>query len=168
MKMGYSLINTTLCMAICEQIGHEKYNANLYLFVCGFLRNKGFDNLAKHFEQQHEEETGHSLEFFNLLTDLGAPIIIPEIDAVDMKFNSIIDIAQAYVDREILTTESIDEIKKMAVSENNSIVEEKMREMITKQQNEYKEATTFFDNAELCGSDWYKVKQWNDSIDVED
>ena len=166
--MGYSLISETLRSAICEQIGHEKYNANLYLFICGFLRNKGFDNLSKHFEQQHEEETGHSLEFFNLLTDVGASIVIPEIDAIDIKFNSIVDIAQAYVDREILTTTSIDEIKKMAISEDNPVVEEKMREMITKQQNEYEEATTFFDNAELCGSDWWRVKVWNDSTEIED
>jgi ferritin len=166
--MGYSLISMTLCSAICEQIGHEKYNANLYLFICGFLRNKGFDNLSKHFEQQHEEETGHSLEFFNLLTDLGAPIMIPEIDAIDIKFNSIVDIAQAYVDREILTTTSIEELKQMAISEKNSVVEEMMREMIKIQQAEYQESTTFFDNAELCGSDWYKVKVWNDSTEIED
>jgi len=166
--MGYSLISTALCSAICEQVGHEKYNANLYLFICGFLRNKGFDNLSKHFEQQHEEETGHSLKFFNLLTDLGADIIIPEIDAVDIKFNSITDIAQAYIDREILTTQSIEELKQMAISEKNSVVEEMMRDMIKLQQAEYEEATTFFDNAELCGSDWWKVKVWNDSTEVED
>jgi hypothetical protein len=56
----------------------------------------------------------------------------------------------------------------MAISEDNPVVEEKMREMITKQQNEYEEATTFFDNAELCGSDWWRVKVWNDSTEIED
>ena len=64
-----SLIGEDLRTAICEQIGHEIYNANLYLFICGFLRNKGLDNLAKHFEGQHGEETEHAKEFFNLLTN---------------------------------------------------------------------------------------------------
>jgi len=44
------------------------------------------------------------------------------------------------------------------------VVEQKMREMIAKQQKEYAEATTFLDNAMLCGDDWWKAKVWNDSI----
>ena len=54
-----TLINESLRNALNEQIGHEFYNANLYLYMCAFLRNKGLDNLAKHFEGQHQEETGH-------------------------------------------------------------------------------------------------------------
>lgn len=159
-----SLMNDSLRDAICEQISHEKYNANLYLCICGLLRNKGFDNLAKHFLEQHEEETEHSLEFFNLLTDLNTYVYIPEIDEIKVSFESIIGIASAYLDREILTTNSIDEIKKLAIQDNSPVVEEKMREMITKQQKEYEEAATFQDNAILCGDDWWKVKIWNDSL----
>jgi ferritin len=159
-----SLMNDSLKDAICEQIGHEKYNANLYLYICGFLKNKGLDNISKHFLEQHEEETGHSLEFFNLLTDLNTDIYIPEIAEIKMPFDSIIGIASAYLDREILTTNSIDEIKRLAIQGNNPVVEEKMREMISKQQKEYEEATSFQDNALLCGDDWWKVKVWNDSL----
>lgn len=159
-----TLISDSLKSALCEQIAHEKYNANLYLYMCGFLKNKGFDGLAKHFFEQHDEETGHSLEFFNLLTDLNADIIIPEIDGINIPFNTIVEFAQAYLSREELTTRSIDEIKKLAIIDNNPVVEEKCREMITKQQKEYEEATTFLDNATLCGEDWYRVKVWSDSI----
>jgi ferritin len=159
-----TLISDSLKAALCEQIGHEKYNANLYLYMCGFLKSKGFDGLAKHFFEQHEEETGHSIEFFNLLTDLNADVIIPEIDGISTPFNTIVEFAQAYLNREMLTTSSIDEIKKLAILDNNPVVEEKCREMITKQQKEYEEATTFLDNATLCGEDWWKVKVWSDSI----
>jgi ferritin len=159
------LISDTLRDAICEQIGHEKYNANLYLHICGFLRQKGFDNLAKHFLSQHEEETGHSIEFFNLLTDLNAEIYIPQIDGIiGTNYASITTIAEFYLNREILTTRSIDEIKRLAIQDNNPVVEEKMREMIVKQQNEYEEASTFADNASLCGDDWWKVMVWDKSI----
>jgi ferritin len=158
------LINDSLKSALCEQIGHEKYNANLYLYMCGFLKSKGLDGLAKHFFEQHNEETGHSIEFFNLLTDLNADIRIPEIDEINMPFNTIVEFAEAYLEREKLTTTSIDEIKKLAIQDNNPVVEEKCREMIAKQQKEYEEATTFLDNATLCGEDWYRVKVWSDSI----
>jgi bacterioferritin B len=159
-----SLMNESLKAALCEQIGHEFYNANLYMFVCAFLRNKGLDNLAKHFEGQHEEETGHGKEFLSLLTDLNTDVFIPEIDEVNMQFISIVGLAQIYLDREVLTTTSIGELLKLAIQDNNFVVEQKMREMIAKQQKEYAEATTFLDNAMLCGDDWWKAKVWNDSI----
>jgi ferritin len=159
-----TLINDSLRNAINEQTGHEFYNANLYMFICAFLRNKGLDNLAKHFEGQHGEEISHGKEFISLLTDLNADVFIPEINEVNTLFISIVGIAQLYLDREILTTTSLGEILKLAIQDNNYVVEQKMREMIAKQQHEYAEATTFLDNAELCGEDWWKVKIWNDSV----
>jgi len=65
------LISNILRDAVCEQIGHEIYNGNLYACMAAFLKNKGLDNLAKLFEKQREEEYEHSKEFIDLLTDLG-------------------------------------------------------------------------------------------------
>lgn len=158
-----ALISENLANAICEQIGFEKYNSHLYLYICGYLKNKGLDNIAKHFEGQHKEEFEHSLMFFNLLTDLNADVFVPEVDEVSMPFNTILDIAKVYLDREISTTSSINELKKLAMSEDNPVVEEKMRDMIRIQQNEYEEATTFMDKATLL-SEWWQVAIWNESI----
>jgi len=155
-----SLIGESLRDALCEQIGHEKYNANLYLYICGFLRDRGLDNLSKHFLQQHEEETEHSLEFFNLLTDLNVSVYIPEIDRISIDFASIVELANAYLEREKLTTNSINEILKLAIQDNNPVVEQKMREMIAKQQNEYEEATTFLDRA-MTLPEWWQVMLWD-------
>ena len=155
------LINDDLIASLVEEIGQEKFNANLYLFIAGLLKNKGFDNLAKKFLDQHSEETEHSLIIFNLLTDMNAPVIIPEVGTIDVSFGSIVDVAVAYLDREILTTQSLDEIKKLAIDTNNPVVEERMREMIKLQQKEYEEATTFMDRAELCGSNWFNVLLWD-------
>jgi len=155
------LISNELNSALCEQIGHEKFNSSLYLFIAGFLKNKGFNNLGSHFEEQHEEEFKHSKMIFDLLTDLNSPIRIPEINEVDLSFGTIIDIATAYLDREIATTKSLDEIKKLAIEEECPVVEEYMRKMLVLQQNEYAEATDFQDKANLAGGDWFKVLVWD-------
>jgi ferritin len=155
------LISDELNAALCEQIGHEKYNANLYLFVGGFLKNKGFDNLAKKFIEQYDEENSHSKMIFDLLTDLNSPIMLPEILSVNMQFSSIVDIAKLYLEREILTTNSLDDIKKLAIIESNPVVEEFMREMIKLQRKEYEESTTFMDQAEIVGGDWKFVLLWD-------
>jgi ferritin len=159
------LISNNLSSVLSEQIGHEKYNANLYLFIGAFLKNKGFEHIAKFFEGQHDEETSHAMMIYTLLTDLNAPVVIPEIPRIELSFSSIIDIAHQYLNREILTTESLNDIKKLAIDEDNPVVEERMREMIKLQQNEYAEATDFLDKAELTGGDWWKVMVWD--MDIE-
>jgi ferritin len=159
--MTKSLISEELRQALINQIGHEKYNANLYLYIAAYLKNKGLDNLAKHFEDQHSEETDHSLIIYKLLTDLNATVSIPEIDEINIPINTIIDIASVYLDREILTTDSLIEIKQLAIDENNAVVEERMREMIKLQQAEYEEATTFQDKATLTEGDWKFILLWD-------
>jgi len=155
-----TLINDSLRAALSEQIGHEFYNANLYMYMAAYLKNKGLDNLAKHFEGQYDEEIEHGKEFVNLLTNLNTDVFIPEIDEVNMQFISIVGLAQVYLDREILTTTSIGEILKLAIQDNNYVVEQKMREMISKQQKEYEEATSFLDKATLM-PEWWQCALWD-------
>ena len=155
------LISAELNSALCEQIGHEKYNSSLYLFIAGFLKNKGLNNIGKHFEGQHEEELSHSKMIFDILTDLNSPIRVPEIGEVDLQFSSILDIANTYLEREIETTKSLEAIKQLAIDQENSVVEEFMREMIKLQRNEYAEATDFMDKSELTGGDWKFVFMWD-------
>jgi ferritin len=155
------LISDNLNSALVEQIGHEKYNSSLYLFIAGFLKNKGFNNIASHFEEQHKEEFDHSKMIYDLLTDLNSPIMVPEINEVNIPFNSIIDIAIAYLQREIDTTNSLNEIKHLAIDEDNPVVEEYMRKMLVIQQNEYAEATDFLDKAQLTGGNWMNVLIWD-------
>ena len=162
--MTEPLISDGLASSIREQIGHEFLNSHIYLYVAGFLKNKGLDNLAKIFEEQYDEERKHGKIFFDLLTDLNTSVIIPAINACEMEIVSILDVAQLYLDREILTTKSLKEIRDLAMEDGNAVVEEKLRYMIGLQQNEYSESTSFMDSAELCGDDWWKVKVWNDSL----
>jgi ferritin len=151
------LISTTLTSAICEQIGHEMLNASIYLHICGFLRNKGLNKIAEHFEGQHTEEISHSKMFFDLLTDLNAPVTLPEVSGVNTSYLTIMDIATIYLDREVLTTNSINQIKNLAVEENNPVVEEMLREMIRLQRKEYEEATSFMDLATLLPEWWMQA-----------
>ena len=68
--------------------------------------------------------------------------------------------SQAYVDREIETTESLNEIKISAMDSSCPIVEEFMRKMIVNQQKEMEEALDFQDKAELF-PEWWQVALWD-------
>jgi ferritin len=155
------IITDSLKTALHDQIGHELLNSHIYLYISAFLKNMGLDNLGSIFEGQYKEEQGHANLFVKILTDLGAPVIIPQIEIVNMPFGSIEDIAKAFYDREVLTTENIDELKGLAIDEDNSIVEEFLRSMIVKQQAEMDEAISFMDKAKLTGNDWKVVMLWD-------
>lgn len=162
----YSLIKEDLRQGLCEQISHERYNAGLYMYIGGFLRNKGLDKLASHFVGQVDEENGHAKQIFDFLTDLNAKVDVRVVEEVFAPHNTIMDVAKLYLEREINTTESLNELKQLSIQLNDGVSEEFLRMMINQQRNELVEASTFMDNAELCGDDWYKVKVWNDSLEV--
>ena len=162
--MSVSLISDILCDELCQQYSHEKYNANFYLVIAGFLKNKGLDKLAKIMEDQHDEEIKHSLMIYEFLTNMNSPFTAREVDLVELDIFTITDISEAYLDRELVTTQDLTDIKLLCIQENNSVAEEFLRKMIQLQENELAEASTFKDNADLTGNDWWKVKVWNDSL----
>ena len=159
-----NLISFELNEILVQQMCHERYNAALYLFIAGYLKNKGLDKLASKFESQYDEENSHNKMIYDFLVDMNSPISMDSVDSTDFSINSIMDIAEAYLNREVLTTTSLNEIKNMCISENNGVAEEFLRQMVNQQRAELEEATTFYDQAELCGNDWKFVFLWDRSL----
>lgn len=158
------LISDSLKDSLVQQIAEEKKNANIYLSIASYLNGKGLSNLAKKFEDQHTEETEHSLILYKLLSDLSIVFIVPEVESYDISgISNIVSLAELYLEREYQTTESLGEIKKQSIDEDNHVVEERIKEMIKLQQNEYEEATTFLDKANLL-SEWWQVALWDSSL----
>jgi len=158
------LISDTLRDALIEQWSHEVKNSHIYLNVESFLSGKGLDNLAKIFEEQHSEEQGHAKIIFDLLKDLNVVVTIPTVESLQKNMSNIMDVAELYLEREISTTQSLISLKDLAIEDGNGIVEEVMRNMISKQQVEYAEATLFMDRASICGNDWKAVFMWDIGI----
>ena len=159
--MGIKLISDNLIDSLLAQWAHEKYNAHLYLYISSFLKNKGLNHLGSRFYNQYKEENEHSEMIINLLTDINADVVLPEIDEVNIPITSIMDVANKYLLREYETTMSLDEIKKISIDESNPVVEEFMRNMIEIQRHEYEEATDFMDKSELTGNNWFNVFLWD-------
>jgi ferritin len=158
------LISEDLRDSLCQQYSNEKYNANFYLYLTGFLRNKGLNGLADIFDKQHDEEIEHSKLIFNFLADMNVNFVSYEIGKIDFPITIINDLAQKYLDLEIKTTKDLEEIKQLCIDENSGVAEEFLRQMVDRQRSELKEALDFLDNVNLCGNDWWKIKVWSDSL----
>ena len=160
-------LSDDLASALITQFSNECYNGLLYLFIGGVFRNKGLNNLAKFFESQREEELGHSMLIYNFLTDMNQDFEVLEIDAIKFPINTIADVSDKFTEREIATTESLEEILAIAEKDGNGVATEFMRQMVDRQRGEVSETTDFADKAELCGDNWFNVFLWDTSIPSE-
>jgi ferritin len=154
------LISDSLREALLNQITHENLNSAHYLYIAGDMFNRGFEKTGEMFKSQYSEEEKHKLMIFDLLKDLNVPISIGEVSTGDFPINSPIDIANKFLEREIITTESLTAIRDLAMDDVGccaSIVEGKMREMIMIQLSEMSESTTFMDQVELSGNNWFNL-----------
>jgi ferritin len=160
------LISDAVKESLVQQISNELGNSNFYMRVSAFLQSKNLKNLAKHFEGQILEEQEHSRIIYKLLTDLGVDFHIPEVNSVDVDFNSFREIAETYLAREISTTNSLKDIRNMASEQGDGgcpVVEVAMIEMIKLQQAELEESTSMLDSANLF-NDWWQVAIWDNSL----
>lgn len=159
-----TLLSANVTQSLCEQILSELYNASLYTYIYAYLKNKGLDKLAKHFEEQIKEEQGHAKSIVDFLTDMNEEVSINEVKAVQDKFENILEIAKAYLDREKETTESLAEIKNLCIESGDAVAEEFLRKMIYDQRKELEEANTWNDRAALTRGDWSIVMLWDASL----
>ena len=161
--MTQQLIGDIVKSALIEQLSAEKSNASLYLYIAGYLNGRGLSRLAKIFETQHDEEQSHSLIIYKLLTDLGVVFEILPIEGFNIPFNSILDIANLFLERETQTTTSLKEIRLLAADQGEEgcpIVEVAMIDMLKLQQKEMAESTEFLDRATSL-SEWWQVSLWD-------
>lgn len=159
--MSKSLLSQELIDVLCLQLVHEKFNSTAYMYIAGWLRNKGLNNIAEKFMGQWKEEIEHSKQIFDFLTDMNCPVSMDSVDSVDFEITTMSSISSFYLDREILTTTSLEEIKKMCIEENNGVAEEFLRQMINQQRAELEEASTFYDEMQLIGDAWALIKLYD-------
>lgn len=161
------LISDMVKEALVIQLSAERYNASAYLYIASWLNGRGLNNLAAFFEKQDEEEIEHSRIIYKLLTDLGATFPILEIAECNMPLNTMSDVANLFLSREIETTNSLKEIMIMASDENEGgcpVVQVAMQDMLKLQQAELDEATTFADRVALIGDDLKFALLWDASL----
>jgi len=160
------MISEILLNSLLDQWVEETENSHTYLYAGAFLKNKGFDNMGKFFMDASKEEVEHAQSILDLLTDLNLPFEPRPIQNMAFPISSILDIASKFLGRETQTTESLQNIRDIAMSEDASIIEEHMRKMIVDQRSEMSESLSFMDKA-LIAEDWKTVLLWDLELDED-
>lgn len=157
-------ISEDLHNALLNQWVEEKENSHTYLYIGAYLKNKGLDNMGKFFFDASQEEDEHAQSIVKLLTDLNLEFVPRTISEQVFDCSKISLVADKFVQREVQTTQSLQEIKEISINESisgfESVIEEHIRRMISNQQAELEESLSFKDKANLL-SEWWQVALWD-------
>lgn len=161
-------ISEDLHNALLNQWVEEKENSHTYLYIGAYLKNKGLDKLGKFFFDASHEEDVHAQSILELLTDLNLEFIPRTITEQVFDCSTISLVADKFLQREMQTTQSLQEIKEIAIGDFSSgfdaVVEEHIRKMISQQQSELEESLSFKDKANLF-TEWWQVALWDLEIE---
>ncbi len=158
-------ISESIRQIINEQISHEMYNAQLYFKISSYLKSIGLDNIGNFFEEQGKGEQEHAEKFRNYLNDRNVEIDLLQVPAVEIDFNSIVEIGKKYIFQEQLTTEKIINIAKIAFEEGDLMTFNVIQWFINEQIEEENIAQTFLDKANMIGEDKLALVLWDDTYE---
>lgn len=145
------LISQSLAKAINEQIGHEFGAQMQYLCIAAYFESEGLKLLAKLFAEQAEEEKEHALKLVGYINDTMSDLEIPAISAPKYKFGSAEEAVQAALNWEMEVTSQINNLVKIALSENDQLSYTFLQWYVTEQLEEINKMQTLLDVVKRAG-----------------
>jgi len=139
------LISEELLSLFNQKIALEVYNSQVYIKIYNYLSNIGLDKIANFFKKQSMGEIDHRNKFIEYVNERNCAIEILPVNSVEDTFNTLKNIAQLYVDREISTTAFIKSMAFNAFENEDLISYNFLMIMINEQQEEENLALSFQD-----------------------
>lgn len=123
--------------ALNSQILVEYGNELKYAQIQSYLEDLQLKNLANFFKKQASGENDHANLFLDHINDrFGGKVVLGEVDSPKTDFSSIEDVANFYVLTEQQTTESIESLYGLALSEQSFIDLPFLQSMLSEQVEE--------------------------------
>lgn len=145
------LISKKLNAAFNDEIGLELFASNQYLNMAAYLEGIPLKKLAALFLKQSDEERGHGLKFVKYLTDVGATVKVPAIDAPKQTFKSVEEVIAKSLEWEIAVTDRINAMMTMAVAEKDYAAQDFLRWFVTEQVEEVSSMDNLLKVVKLSG-----------------
>ena len=119
-KMRKFLISDKMIELLNNQLQDELINHNLYCTFALFYQSRGLFKLEDYFMKRADEEMLHHKWIFGYLAYCGVPLQYPEIPAINIdEVRDLIEPFKMTQDKEIETTQTINEIAKQCLAEGD-------------------------------------------------
>lgn len=110
------MIKKEVLDALNEQINAESYSAYMYLSMAAYFENIGLSGFAHWMKIQYQEESAHSIKFFNYVTERGGKVVLKAIDQVPVDFDGIVDVFEKTLAHENHVSALINHLMDIAIS----------------------------------------------------
>jgi len=105
--------------ALNEQINAEYYSAYLYLSMAAYFDSINLPGFANWMRVQNEEETFHTMKFFDFVVERGNRVKLTAIEAPETEWDSPLAVFEATLAHEQHVTGLINKLVDLALSESD-------------------------------------------------
>ena len=143
------MLSDKLQSALNEQIKHELYSAYLYLAMSAHFESKSLPGFAKWMRKQFEEEMEHAMKIYDFIHDCGGTVKLQAIEQPPAEFGTPLEAFQQALEHEKFITDRINELYKLALSENDYPTQIMLQWFIEEQVEEEKTASDIVEQLKL-------------------
>lgn len=148
-------ISDVIADKMIKQLGNELSNHNLYKSFQAYFASNGFTKLDEYYKKRAEEEYNHHEWFAERLRDNDIDFQYPAISKIDVDIEDFISPFKITVDKEIETTESINDIAKTCFEEGDYTTLNWISSVLLQEQNEEESTSrSALDIAEREDTSW--------------
>ncbi|MFT4833521.1 MAG: ferritin [Flavobacteriaceae bacterium] len=149
----HEVLKEEIVNIINKQIKMEAHSSAAYLALAAWCDVRGYDNSAKHFFEQSEEERKHQLKLFHYLVDMECEAVSPSIGESKHEFGSLREAFEHAMEMEIGVTDAIHDIVRECRKQGDIATEEFMRWFVKEQIEEEFVARQCLELFDVLGED---------------
>ncbi|HHH53933.1 MAG TPA: ferritin [Bacteroidetes bacterium] len=156
------MLSKNMIDALNNQVVEEFYSSNLYLAMASWCDKEGLNNCANFMYNHFEEERMHMLKIFHYINEAGGHAIVPELKQPPVDYGSVQNMFLETFKHEQFITGKINELVKMAVSENDFQTINFLQWFVEEQREEEATFQSILDKIKLIGdgpSSLYFIEQ---------
>lgn len=150
--------------ALVAQIESELYSVNQYLTMASYFLKDDLNGFANFFLVQAQEENFHAMKQFQYLHNVGGSIALGSIPAPVSEFTSIKNVFEVTLAHEKKVTQSISNLIKLALEENDFATHTFLQWFITEQVEEEAVVGTIIKKLEMIGDNSSALYLLNDEL----
>lgn len=106
--------------ALNKQLNAELYSAYLYLSMSAYFRHQNLNGFAHWMRIQTMEESTHAMKIYDYILERGGKIHLTKVDAVDAKWNNIIEVFEESLAHERMITKNFNNLVDIGMKEKDN------------------------------------------------
>lgn len=113
------MISEKMQKALNDQINAELFSSYLYLSMSAYFEAENWTGLSNWMKKQSSEEYEHAMKIFHYLSEVNGRVTLESIEKPKSGWNSCLNAFEEALQHEIYITKRINDLVKLAQSEND-------------------------------------------------